>query len=154
MIELIDIAFPLLALLTFVVVPLYAWLQRGRTFAIFSAVVMALSLAGAWAVHLRLPLWLHGTELRLAQAAMTYGMAAAAWHYAHLVRARMRGPLFRWAISVPGQTFIASSFLATFWMLILLCVRAPFWFLDMQGAQAVLAPLDGLPYLVGLGAAC
>ena len=153
MIEWIELAFPLLALLTFIVVPLYAWLQRGRTFAIFSAVVMALSLAGAWVVHLRLPLWLHGSQLLLAQIAMTYGMAAAAWHYAHLVRARMRGPLFRWAISVPGQTFIASSFLATFWMLILLCVRAPFWFFDVHSVQAVLAPLDGLPYLVGIAAA-
>ncbi|MDG2050734.1 MAG: metallophosphoesterase [Myxococcota bacterium] len=154
MTEIIDLAFPFLALLTFVVVPLYAWIQRGRTFAMFSAVVMALSLVGAWAVHIRLPLWLQGGELRFAQVAMTYGMAAAAWHYAHLVRARMRGRLFRWTVSVPGQTFIASSFLATFWMLILAFLRAPFWFFDAHDAQAFLAPLDGVPYVVGVLAAC
>lgn len=151
--ELLRFAFPVFAGLTFALVPLYAWTRRGRVFALFSVVVMGLSLAGALAVHARLDLWLQGGWLRFAQAVMAYGMFAAAWHYAHLVRARMRGPVFRWAISVPGQTFIASSFLATFWMLLLLVVRLPLSLLEARTLLSVLTPLDFLPYLIGVIAA-
>lgn len=145
--------FPALALITWIVVPIYAWVRRGRTFAIFSAVVMALSLCGALLVHARLPAWLGSPWLEVAQAAMAFGMAAAALHYGHLVRARMRGRAFRYAVSIPGQTFIASSFVATLWMALLALVRVPLWALDGDAALAALAPLDLVPYAVGLVAA-
>lgn len=149
----IRFAFPALAALTWAVVPVYAWLRRGRTFAIFSAIVMGLSLAGALAVHYRLPSWLAPPWLIAAQIAMALGIAAAALHYGHLARARMRGRAFRWLISIPGQTFIASSLIATFWMLGLALVRVPLWALGGDRALAALAPLDLLPYGVGLVAA-
>ncbi len=151
--DLLGLMFPVLALLTWAVVPLYAWARRGRTFAIFSGVVMALSLLGALVVHWRLDAWLGGAWLEAAYAAMAFGMAAAALHYGHLVRARMRSRAFRWLVSIPGQTFIASSFVATMWVAALAVVRIPLWGLDATGALAVLAPLDLLPYAVGLVAA-
>ena len=49
--------FPYLALATWLIVPLYAAVQRGRTFAIFSAVTFGIALAGAGVVHARLPGW-------------------------------------------------------------------------------------------------
>jgi predicted MPP superfamily phosphohydrolase len=150
---LVRFLFPALALITWAVVPAYAWARRGRRFAIFSAIVMGMSLSGALVVHARLPGWVAEPWLGVFQAAMAAGMAAAALHYGHLVRARMRGRAFRWLVSVPGQAFIASSLIATFWVLGLALVRIPLWALGQDAALAALAPLDLFPYVVGVVAA-
>jgi len=146
-------AFPFLAAITWLFVPIYAFAQRGRTFAIFSALVIGISLAGALIVHARLPLWAQEPWLGALDLAFTYGMGAAALHYAHLVRARMRGPLFRALVSTPGQTFIASSLMATVWLVILAVARIPLSFLEPSRALEALAPLDLVPYAVGAIAA-
>jgi predicted MPP superfamily phosphohydrolase len=151
--ELIRLAFPALAVITWAIVPVYAWVQRGRTFAIFSSIVIGLSLAGGLVVHSRLPAWLPSPWLAFAQVGLAFGMAMTALHYGHLVHARMRGPLFRRLVSMPGQVFIAASFMATLWMLVLLVVRVPLWALDQTTALRWLAPLDLLPYAIGLVAA-
>lgn len=111
--DFIRLSFPALAVITWLIVPVYAFVQRGRTFAMFSAIVIGLSLAGGLVVHARLPDWLPSPWLGFARAGLAFGMAMAALHYAHLVRARMRGPLFRRLVSMPGQVFIAANFMAT-----------------------------------------
>ena len=143
-------AFPFVALATWLIVPLYAAVQRGRTFAIFSAVTFGIALLGGCIVHARLPGWAPAPLLPVADAVFLYGVLAAAIHYAHLVRARLRGPLFRLGVSVPGQAFVAASFMASFWLIVLFILRAPFWLLGANGVLAWLAPLDLLPYAVGL----
>ena len=151
--DLLPLLFPAFALVTAIVVPAYAWARRGRTFAIFAGIVILFSLGGALFIHQRLPLWLTGQWLAAAQVLMAVGMAAAALHYAHLVRARMRGRPFRWLISVPGQAFIASSLMATFWMLALAVIRVPLWAMGQTDWLTRLAPLDLLPYAIGFVAA-
>lgn len=148
--DLIRSAFPFVAFATWLLVPLYAAIQRGRTFAIFSAVTFGIALVGGCVVHARLPDWLPSSLQPAVDVLFLYGITAAAIHYAHLVRARLRGPLFRVGISSPGQAFVAASFMAAFWLLALLVVRAPFWLFDAHGVLAVLAPLDLLPYAVCL----
>ncbi|MCA9511934.1 MAG: metallophosphoesterase [Myxococcota bacterium] len=148
-------AFPLLAAATWLLVPLYAAVQRGRSFAVFSTVTFGISLAGALAVHLRLPGWVGPAALPWVDLASAAAIAATGVHYAHLVRARLRGELFRRLVSVPGQAFVAASFLATFWLLALLAVRGPLWLLGLGGFDtepllAALRPLDVAPYAIGL----
>ena len=145
--------FPTLAVATGVAMPAYAWIRRGRTFAIFSGVVMTVSLSGALVTHARLPGWLGPPYLEIVQVAFSYGMATATAHYIHLTRARMRGRLFRWGVSAPGQAFIASSALATMWLLLLALFRIPMWALGWEEALRVLAPLDLVPYAIGTVAA-
>ena len=134
-------------------VPLYAGFRRGRFYAIFSAIIIGFSSLGALAVYLRLDDWVPLAILPGVQGLFIYGMAATASHYALLVHARMRGPLYRRLISLPGQIFLASNFLATFWLACLFLVRAPLYWLGADNVLAWLAPLDGLPYLVGAVAA-
>jgi hypothetical protein len=142
--------FPFIAFATWLLVPLYAALQRGRAFAIFSAVTFAIALSGACVVHARLPGWLPASVLPTVDGLFLYGVTAAALHYAHLVRARLRGPVFRVGISAPGQAFVAASFMAAFWLLLLAVVRVPLWLVGANAALAFIAPLDVLPYAVGL----
>lgn len=148
-------AFPVLALATWVLVPIYAFVQRGRSFALFSTVTFGISIAGAMAVHARLDDWMPAAALPWVDLAFAAAIVAAAVHYAHLVRARLRGEVFRRLVSAPGQAFVAASFLATFWLLFLLALRGPLWIAGFAGFDtapllARLLPLDIVPYVVGL----
>ena len=145
--------FPILALTTWIVIPLYAGLRRGRFYAIFSAIVLALASIGGGLVFHRLGDWVPAQALPGFQAAFAYGMAATSAHYASLVNARMRGPVFRALISIPGQVFLASGFMATFWLLGLLLPRLLLWAVGADTALRWSTPLDFLPYAVGLVAA-
>ncbi len=143
-----DAAFGLLALVSFVGVPLYAWRVRGRNYAIFGALILLLALPGALVTHARLTAWVSGAAEPWIHAAFAYGMAAAGLHLAHLVQARLRSRAFRALVSVPGQAFLAAGFLAGFWQLVLLPPRfglsaagRPDWVHAMRW-------LDLLPYLV------
>ncbi len=142
-------AFPAIALAIWLGVPGYAWAVRGRTFAIFAAVVMAFSLVGAVATHARVSGWLLPQHTAWLDGAFLYMMLAAALHYAHLVRARLRGRPFRLLVSIPGQYFAATGALASVWLLALLPIRALLWALDLQGALHALRWLDLAPYAVG-----
>ena len=115
--EFARIAFPYIAIAVWVIVPVYAAVQRGRTFAIFNAVTFGISLIGSITVHSSLPSWLPEPWLAVADLLFLWGITAAAVHYAHLVRAKLRGEVFRLSISAPGQAFVGASFLAAFWLL-------------------------------------
>ncbi len=153
MTEILRWTFPAIAIATWLAVPLYAGLRRGRFYAIFSFVLLSISSIGGLIVHARLPEWVGGPALSMLDAAFAYGMAATAAHYALLVRARLRGRLYRGLISLPGQVFLASTFMSTFWLLGLSLIRLPLWLLGAQSILAWLTPLDLLPYVVGIVAA-
>lgn len=144
----IERLFWLLAAVTSVGVPLLAWRARGRRYAVFSAVVLSLSLPGAVLMHGRLRLWVHPALVPWLDAAFTYSLAAGGIHLASLVRARLRNPLFRLGLSVPGQAFIAMGALSSAWLLALLPVRALLWGLDLGAALEALRWLDPLPPLI------
>lgn len=147
--ELARIAFPYIAIAVWVIVPVYAAVQRGRTFAIFNAVMFGISLIGSITVHSSLPNWLPEPWLAVADFLFLWGITAAAVHYAHLVRAKLRGEVFRRAISAPGQAFVGASFLAAFWLLGLLVIRVPLQLLGAEQLYQWLQPLDLVPFFLG-----
>jgi predicted MPP superfamily phosphohydrolase len=140
--------FPLLAALTALFVPLYAYSVRGRRYATFAAVILGLSLPGALIGHARLVATVPSAAAAGLHLAFAYCMAAAGLHLTHLVRARMRSPWFRLGISVPGQTFVAAGFMMGGWLLAWLPIRAVLWALSLDGALAALAYLDWIPLIV------
>ena len=87
MFEIADWIFPALTLTALVGVPLYAALQRGRFYAIFSIIILGFSSAGAWAVYGRLGEWLPSSLLPLVQLLFIYGMISMSIHYLMLVLA-------------------------------------------------------------------
>ena len=145
--------FPAITLISLIGVPAYAGIRRGRFYALFSAIILGFSSAGALAVYWRLGLWIPGPLLPWVQVLFVYAMCATSVHYLMLSHARMRPPLYRWAISTPGQVFLAANFIATFWLIVLLVIRVPLYLLEAHQALAWLAPLDALPYVMGIMAA-
>lgn len=139
--------FPWLALATLVAVPAYAWRVRGRAYAIFGFVILALSVPGALVLHSHLRVLPHGAPFLL-DAGFAYAMAAAGTHLAALVRPRLRSRPFRILISIPGMTFVAAGFLGGLWLLAMLPVRALLAALECRAALAALGWLDALPLLV------
>jgi predicted MPP superfamily phosphohydrolase len=134
-----------LAAATLAGVPAYAWRVRGRAYATFGFVVLAISLPGALAMHARLRVLLdHGAEPWL-DLAFVYGMAAAGVHLAGLVRPRLRRAPFRYALSIPGMAFVAGGALSGVWLLALLPVRGALWLAGQERALDVLAWLDLVP---------
>jgi predicted MPP superfamily phosphohydrolase len=141
--------FRALALGALVAVPLVAWRVRGRLYAAFGFTLLAFSLPGAWVTLRHLESWLDEPWRTLALWAFVWGMAAAAGHLLHLMRARLRGRTFRLAVSVPGQTFIAASFMAGPWQLVLWPLRAGLAAAGSEQAVGLAHWLDVVPYVVG-----
>lgn len=137
-----------LAVTSLIVVPLYAGSVRGRAYALFGFVILLLSLPGAIVMHERLLAWLAPGVARLANAAFVYSIAAAGVHLASLVRPRLRGPGFRFLVSIPGMAFIAAGALSGLWLLALLPLRAVLAALDWHRALAALRWLDLLPFVI------
>lgn len=127
--------FPFIAFVVWIGVPTYAALARGRLYASFAGVVLSFSLPGALILHSRLRTLISDDFQNGLDLLFAYSMAAAGVQLAHLVRAKLRGPAFRWLISVPGQTFIAGGMLAGPWLLLLLPFRLLF---DALGSEAML----------------
>ena len=123
------------------VVPLYAYRMRGRTYAIFGLVILALSVPGAVIAHARLRAWMSPPTETLLDLAFVWGMAAATTHLAALVQPRLRPTVFRRAVSIPGMTFIGAGFLSGLWLLALAPLRG---FLGLLGADGVLHAIRGL----------
>lgn len=142
--------FPALAVVVWIGVPTYAALARGRFYAIFSAVLLTFALPAALILHARLREIVPGLLTTPVDLAFAYSMAAAGAQFAHLVRARMRTSLFRWAISVPGQTFIAAGMLAGPWLLVLLPFRLAFDAFGWTGILSVWTLVEALPLAVAL----
>ena len=142
--------FPALAVAVWIGVPIYAAIARGRFYAIFSAVLLTFALPAALLLHARLRLLVPETLTTPIDVAFAYSMAAAGVQFAHLVRARMRSSLFRWAVSVPGQTFIAAGMLAGPWLLLLLPLRLAFDAFGWTAALDGLVLLEALPIFVSV----
>jgi predicted MPP superfamily phosphohydrolase len=140
-----------LAAVLFLGVPLHAWRERGRSYAIFAAVVLAFSLPGALVSHARLAEWAAAPWRAWIHVVFAYGVLVVGLHMAHLVRARLRSPWFRFAVSVPGQTFSAAGCMAGFWLLFLLPIRAALWALGADPVLEALRVLDLAPFVLALG---
>lgn len=137
--------FPLLAFATWLGVPLYAALARGRFYAIFSAVLLSFALPGALILHGRLRTLAPEIVVPPLDLLFAYSMAAAGLQLAHLVRARMRSRGFRWLVSVPGQTFIAGGMLSGPWLLACLPIRLVLGALDQESGLVVLGLVEAIP---------
>lgn len=140
--------FRALAVLTWIGVPTYAAFVRGRFYAVFSLVILSFSLPGALILHSRLRELVSPEITFLLDLLFAYSMAAAGIQFAHLVRARMRGEIFRWLISVPAQTFIAGGMLAGPWLLLLFPFRLAFGALDWRTTLSVLTFVEALPLVI------
>jgi predicted MPP superfamily phosphohydrolase len=147
-VDLLSSVFRGLALVTLVGVPAWAWLERGRGYAIFGLVILLIALPGALVTEARLVAWMPASIAPWIAAAFVYGMAAAGFHLAGLVRARLRSTAFRWGVSIPGMAFIAAGALSGLWLLALLPVRGMLLGLGWSEALAALRPLDLLPLAV------
>jgi len=142
--------FPVLALTTWIAVPCYAAIARGRLYAAFAGVLLTFSLPAALILHARLRLVMPGDWVGPLDLLFAYSMAAAGIQLVHLVRARMRSSLFRWLVSVPGQTFIAAGMLAFPWLLLLLPFRLLFGALGWTMALETWTLVEALPLVVAL----
>ncbi|MEM9174969.1 MAG: metallophosphoesterase [Myxococcota bacterium] len=142
--------FPTLAVAVWIGVPVYAALVRGRLYAIFSLVLLTFALPAALLLHARLRLLVPESLATPIDIAFAYSMGAAGIQFAHLVRARMRSSGFRWAISVPGQTFIAAGMLAGPWLLLLLPFRLAFDAFGWTGLLEAWTLVEALPIFVSL----
>ena len=140
--------FQSLAIATWIGVPIYAAIVRGRLYAIFSAVILSFSLPGALILHSRLR-DLATPEIAFAlDLLFVYSMAAAAIQFAHLVHARMRGSFFRWLVSVPAQTFIAGGMLSGPWLLLLFPFRLAFDALGWTAPLPLWTLIEALPLAI------
>ena len=95
--------FSLLAFAALIGLPLYAWAVRGRAYAIFGAIVLAVSLPGATVVHQRLLGWLPPHAGTWVDAAFIFGLATATTHLVALVHPRLRRAPFRLGRQHPGD---------------------------------------------------
>jgi predicted MPP superfamily phosphohydrolase len=137
-------------LTTLIGVPLYAWRVRGRAYAIFGLVVLAIALPGALVMHTRLVALLPAALAPVLHAAFAYAMAAACTHLVGLVQARLRPLAFRWLVSIPGMAFIATGALSGVWLLALLPLRAVCVLTGWTSVLHGLAWLDLVPFVVGV----
>jgi predicted MPP superfamily phosphohydrolase len=113
-------------------------------------VILSFTIPGALILHERWTV-LTADSLRPAlHLLFAYSMAAAGIQLAHLVRARLRGELFRWLISVPGQTFIAGGMLAGPWLLLLFPLRLAFGYFGWESTLVGLTCIETLPLVVAI----
>jgi len=139
-----------LVVLAFVVVPLYAWRLRGRQYATFALVILAVALPGAVVMHWRYLALVPPAWGVLLDAAFAYGTATAALHLASLVTPRLRRQPFRWAISIPGMVFVGAGALGGVWLVILAPVRAVLVSIGATGVLDVLRWADVLPFAAAI----
>ena len=137
--------FPVLAVLSWILVPAYAAYSRGRLYAGFAGVILTFALPAALILHARLRASVSAETAGVLDVLFAYSMAAAGVQLVHLVRARMRGSAFRWLVSVPGQTFIAAGLIAGPWLLLLLPFRLLFQFLDWGALLGFWTLIEALP---------
>lgn len=140
-------AFHAVAFATLILVPLYAWRVRGREYAVFGLVILAISLPGALALHARLEALSPGAG-RAVDVLFLYGMAAASAHLMALVRPRLRKSPFRLLVSIPGMAFVALGALAGAWLLVLLPIRLVLSLLGLWPALAAARWLDLVPLVI------
>ena len=130
--------------------PLYAWAIRGRFYAIFAAIILAIALPGATVMQQRYVALSAAGLAPLVAAAFVWGIVATAGHLASLVTARLRSPAFRWAVSIPAMVFVAGGALASVWLLALVPIRLGLAALGLDGAVATLRWLDLVPFAIAV----
>ena len=140
--------FHAIAAATAVAVPLYAWRVRGRSYGIFSGVLLCFSLPGAVLMHARISSSLGSESAAWVSLAFSALMASTAIQLVHLVRAKLRGPLYRFVISIPGQAFLAAGFVSGVWLLAMLPVRGLLHAIGWETALEALSWLDLAPLLL------
>src|SRR5262245_61891454 len=131
-------------------VPAYAWAVRGRVYATFGFIILAIALPGALVLHQRLAAWVSPEVRPWFDAVFVYGVVAGGAHLTHLVRARLRPALFRGLVSIPGMVFIAVGARSGLWLLALLPLRAVLWLAGWNEGLAALRWLDLLPVALGI----
>ena len=131
-------------------VPLYAWAIRGRVYAIFAAIILAIALPGAVVMQQRYVALSAPWLAPLVAAAFAWGIVATGVHLASLVTARLRSAAFRWSVSIPAMVFVSAGALATVWVLALVPIRLGLAALGLDGALATLRWLDLLPFAVAV----
>ena len=141
----LEVLFWLLAAATLIGVPTYAWRVRGRGYATYGLVILAVALPGAVLMHSRLRVLFGATLAPWIDLAFVYSMAAGSLHLISLVKPRLRTPVFRYAVSIPGMTFIAGGGLSTVWLLVLLLPRLVLWSFGFERTLDALAWLDLVP---------
>lgn len=147
----LEVLFWLLAAATLIGVPAYAWWVRGRAYATFGLVILAVAMPGAVLMHSRLRVLFGPAVAPWIDVAFIYSMAAAALHLIGLVRPRLRSAGFRYGISIPGMAFVAGGGLSSVWLLVLFPPRLVLDLLGFTRTLDVLAWLDLVP--VGIAAA-
>jgi len=131
--------------------PMYAARVRGRAYAIFGLVILLLSFPGALVMHARIVTWLPPALVPAAHVAFALCFFAAGVHLVSLVRARLRGSLFRVLVSIPGMVFIAAGALSGLWLLALLPLRSALHAAGFDATLAALRWLDLTPFAVAAG---
>lgn len=144
----LSVCFWAIAALSVTGFPLYALRTRGRGYAIFTLIVLAVSLPGAVVTHWRLVDTVPTSVAPWLDAVFLFGMIAAAVHLTALTRPRLRPAPFRYAISLPGMAFIAGGALAGLWLLALAPLRAVLLLAGADGALAAARWLDVAPFLI------
>jgi predicted MPP superfamily phosphohydrolase len=139
---------PALALSVGIGIPMWAGHARGRTYGIFAAVVLAFSFPAGVALGIRLQALLGPVGGPVVGWLFAYALAVTGVHFASLVRARLRTPAFRWAVSVPAQAFVALGALSLPFLLALAPVRIGLWALDAAAPLSALHWLDLVPIAV------
>ncbi len=128
-------------------VPLYAWCERGRTYASFGAAILLIALPGLLVAQMRLrdalPAAHAWTDL-----AFAYGIGAAGAHLAALVHARLRPAPFRGLVSIPAMATVASGALVGAWLVALAPLRGLLTLLGWGDALVVLTWLELAPFAV------
>ncbi len=125
--------------------PLFAARARGRTYAIFAAVLVTVSFPAAVVLATRLVDLAGPGAGALIGWLFVYGIAATGIHMASLVRARLRQRWIRYAVSVPGMATLALGALSLPFLVALAPIRGLLQLAGAHGALAVLAWLDWLP---------
>ncbi len=138
---------PSLGLALLVAIPSYAYRVRGRTYAIFAAVLLGLSVPAALVLERRLAGLLPDAGATWLQWGFGWLLIATGVHLASLVRARMRPAWFRFSVSLPGMAFLALGAMSLVWLTAWLLPRGVLYAFGAESALAGLAWLDWVPVL-------
>ena len=133
-----------------VALPLYAWRARGRTFAIYSAVLVTIAFPAAVGLGLRLDALSVQHGLPGVGWLFLYAIVASGFHLSLLVRARMRDRLYRYAVSIPGQALIALGTICVPYFALALPIAGLLQLVGATSAVAALRWLDLLPLIIVL----
>ncbi len=141
----------LVALATWVAVPLYGMRVRGRRYAAFSAVSLGLAIPGALVMHVRLLDTVPASLRPIMDWGFLYSMIALGVHLGSLVHARLRPTAFRLLVSIPAQICLVAGFFAAIWLLALSIPRTVLWWFGLDAWLDALRWADLVPFGVALG---